>query len=538
MSTRLLAAARLLTAAGLVAATQLPTAAAADEPMCRVVDLDLQPSERLQMVAWLEDASGGYIATMFITDAVGRRGIGNRPGRYDFNSGPRWPYGERITTFPVWAHKHGLDFPALEFQNRDNNNLSHPFTQSSSEVFFCRPLAPQEPGWDTATCASAIYTDKGKFASGGRSLYPPREDIARIDPLDSVDVDSYDDLNPFDQVSQATPAADLPFSLSWPLPGDLPPGDYVVSVEVSKEFDHNSTYTAAARPGPSDIPWAQYGLPYRGQPSVVYRVPITVGGTNVVASTRDYAGYGDPEGMDGELRPPDSTISTTPGSGGGRLLLRTDGTETFRLKVAARSEDDSIAPGPATEFEVVESTPTTVTARFIAPGDDGGANPVSGYEVRYRAFETITEANFASSSPVAEAIAPDEPGQMQVMELAGLLPETTYYLAVRAYDECRNVGPLVVTSFTTPARVGGQVDACFVATAAYGTPLANEVSHLRQFRDGVLRRSVLGELFVETYYTVGPAFSTVVDHSDPLRHAARDSLSPLIAMIRGLKYEP
>ena len=220
------------------------------------------------------------------------------------------------------------------------------------------------------------------------------------------------------------------------------------------------------------------------------------------------------------------------------MLLRTDGTETFRLKVAARSEDDSIAPGPATEFEVVESTPTTVTARFIAPGDDGGANPVSGYEVRYRAFETITEANFASSSPVAEAIAPDEPGQMQVMELAGLLPETTYYLAVRAYDECRNVGPLVVTSFTTPARVGGQVDACFVATAAYGTPLANEVSHLRQFRDGVLRRSVLGELFVETYYTVGPAFSTVVDHSDPLRHAARDSLSPLIAMIRGLKYEP
>ena len=276
----------------------------------------------------------------------------------------------------------------------------------------------------------------------------------------------------------------------------------------------------------------------RGQPSVVYRVPITVGTTNTSASTRDYAGYGDPDGMDGELRLPDATISTTPGSGGGRLLLRTDGSEMFRLKVAARPEDDSVAPGPATEFEVVESSPTTVTARFIAPGDDGGGNPVSGYEVRYRAIEPITEANFATSSPVAESITPDEPGQMQVMELAGLLPETTYYLAVRAYDECRNIGPLAVTSFTTPAQVGGAVDACFVATAAYGTPLANEVSNLRKFRDGVLRRSVLGELFVETYYTVGPAFSTVVDHSDPLRHAARDGLHPFIELVRGLKYEP
>ena len=58
----------------------------------------------------------------------------------------------------------------------------------------------------------------------------------------------------------------------------------------------------------------------------------------------------------------------------------------------------------------------------------------------------------------------------------------------------------------------------------------------RQFRDGVLRKSVLGELFVETYYTVGPAFATVVDHSDPLRAAARDGLGPLVRLVRGMKY--
>jgi hypothetical protein len=36
---------------------------------------------------------------------------------------------------------------------------------------------------------------------------------------------------------------------------------------------------------------------------------------------------------------------------------------------------------------------------------------------------------------------------------------------------------------------------------------------------------------------VGPAFSTVVAHSDPLRQAARDGLAPLVSLVRGLKYE-
>jgi hypothetical protein len=523
----------LLAAAASVAAP--PPAAAA--PQCRVIDVQLQPSDKLQMVVWLEDSAGGYVDTLFITDATGRRGIGNRPGRYDFNSGPRWPYGRRTTVFPVWAHRHGEMFPELHFQNDDDSNLSHPFNQSSAETFFCRPLARQEPGWDTATCSSPIFTDKGRFSATAVTRYPPREDIPMIGGIDDPSVGMFDQMNPFDTVSQATPAADLPFDLSWPMPGDLPPGQYVVMVEVSKEFDHNADYSVEDRPAPAGIPWSQYGLPYRGQPSVVYRLPITVESATMTAATSDYAGYGDPDGMDGNLRPPDATISTGPGTGAGRLLLRSDGAASFRVRVTARPEEDSVAPGPATEFSAIEIDPGTATLSFIAPGDDGGTNPVAGYEVKYRAFEPVTEANFADSSPIAEAIAPDEPGQVQTFDIAGLLPETTYSVGIRAYDECRNYGPVMATTFTTPARPTGEVDACFVATAAYGTLLANEVANLRQFRDSYLRRTVLGELFVETYYTVGPALSTVVDHSDPLRQAARSGLGPLVALVRGQSYQ-
>lgn len=45
---------------------------------------------------------------------------------------------------------------------------------------------------------------------------------------------------------------------------------------------------------------------------------------------------------------------------------------------------------------------------------------------------------------------------------------------------------------------------CFIATAAYGTPHAEDIDRLRNFRDNVLREYLLGTLFIRTYYRVSP----------------------------------
>lgn len=532
MRRRLLAAVLLAAAAALPA----PTAHAAGE--CRVVETTFKPADKLQIVAWLEDAAGNFVATVYVTDGVGRRGLGNRPGRFDFNSGPKWPYGRRQTVFPVWAHRHGESYPLVVFQNVDDDNLSHPFSQSSQEAFYCRPLRPDEPAWDAASCASAIFTDKGKFDTTRSSLYPPREDIAQVEGIDDLAVSMFDQMNPLDMVSGATPAADLPYSVTWPIPADLPAGNYVLWLEVSKEFDHNATYNPTTYPEPTGIPWAEYGEPYRGQPSVLYTVPFTLGTEATRALVSSYAGYGDPDGQDGNVRAPDATIDTaTPGSGAARLLVHTDGADSFRVRVIARPELDLADPGAASELTAVEVDQRSALLTFVAPGDDGLTGQVTGYEIRYRAGSPITAENFAESSPIATAIEPDDPGQIQSFEITGLLPQTTYHVGVRAFDDCKNYGPIITTQLTTPERTTGEVDACFVATAAYGSFMANEVGMLRSFRDGILRQSVLGELFVETYYTVGPAFSATIGHSDVLRHAARDQLAPLVDLVRGLKVE-
>ena len=51
---------------------------------------------------------------------------------------------------------------------------------------------------------------------------------------------------------------------------------------------------------------------------------------------------------------------------------------------------------------------------------------------------------------------------------------------------------------------GSSSDGCYIATAVYGSYDCPEVWTLRRFRDEVLRESVLGRLFIRSYYAVSP----------------------------------
>jgi hypothetical protein len=538
-----------------------PAIARADDKRC--IDVQFTPTDALQVVAWLETPAGDYVDTLFVTQQIGTFGLGNRPGRFDFNSGPAWPYGRRITTFPVWSHKHGKQFPYVMFQNDNDeqnvpfqdpdfcftadqsfykgcgeNNLSHPFNHSTRELHYCKPLMKGEPSWDTGTCATTVFTDKGRFSTDMAKLsgYPPRTDLTRV-TNDSPSVDMFKMMNPFDAVSQPTPVGGALAHAAWPVPADLPPGDYVMFVETAKEFDFNATYNAMSYPAPPDISWMEYGMPYRGQPSVVYRVPFTIATSQTSASSQGYIGYGDPAGADGAIRPPDTTITTdTPGSGGSRLELVSDDSGMYRVRVVVSPNVAADLPGAPEQLQSLAITGSGNTLGFYAPGIGPQHLRATGYEIRVRANDEMTPDNFADSMPVTTHVMPDDAGTFQTFDLAGLLPETDYWVGIRAFDGCHNTGDLAIQKFTTLNRASGAVDACFVATAAYGSVMANDVELLRHFRDSLLETNVLGELGVEAYYTFGPAVAGTIGESDLLRASARDALAPVIARVRRLAF--
>jgi hypothetical protein len=547
---------------------------------CHVVDVKLTSAlpatpgrhEPSQIVVWIEKPTGEYVETIFVTQTVGRYGLGNRPGRWDFNAGPMFPYGRRITTFPVWAHRKPERFPAVVFQNCcgqpyvtddpahcetlvntdsdrafadcGDNNLSHSFTESSRELHYCQPFLPSDNKWalaDAMSCATIAYTDKGRLSMTATSLYPPRIDLVRT-AYDSPSVELYKMMNPFDAISAATPTPGVPTRVRWPMPPDLPRGDYVMWLEVAQAFDHNATYSTTAYPAPAAtgdkaISWAGYGLPYRGQPSIIYKVPFTIGDTLSTATTTTYAGYGDPEGKDGALRPPDATITTdTPGSGASRLSLVSEDGAMYRVLVSARPELDYALPGTPENVSLVDVTASSATLRFTAPGDDDQVGKVSGYEIRYLANRELTAENFAEGSAIAANITPVEPGLMQSIDITSLLPETDYWIGVRAFDDCRNSSTLSIVKLTTADRPVGEVGWCFVATAAYGSAMASDVELLRRTRDSLLRRTIVGELAVAAYYTFGPALAGVVGESEALRAFARGLLAPLVGWVKTLSY--
>jgi hypothetical protein len=113
-----------------------------------------------------------------------------------------------------------------------------------------------------------------------------------------------------------------------------------------------------------------------------------------------------------------------------------------------------------------------------------------------------------------------------------LIPRTNYYIGVRAFDNCLNRGALEVFKVSTPPAPSGEVDACFVATAAHGSKMAADVTLLRAFRDQALRGHVPGELLVAGYYTFGPALAKVIEPSATARGAARSLLAPVVAAAR------
>ena len=406
---------------------------------------------------------------------------------------------------------------------------------SSLEPHFCRPMQMSEAGWDTGTCATTLpFTDKGKLSTTDTVHYPPRVDLGPHTPsVDSPDIDMYPSLNPFDAVSAATPEGDMPATLVWTTPQTVPDGNYVLFVEVSKELDDNDTYNATSYPAPSGISFSSYGEPYRGQPSVVYRRADrdrTVTDARRTTTSAGYIGYGDPDGLDGNIRPPDDTISTTvPGSGASRLALATGG---YRVQVTSHVQFDSVAPGAITEL-AVDAEGNQAKVSVTAPGDDGDTGQVQGYDIRLSAGTPIDATNFDSFTHIPSPSDPVTAGDAEQVSLPNLLPDTDYFVGIQAIDDCRNVGPLATISFHTNGAPGS-VDACFVATAAYGSILASEVAPLRRFRDDVLRKSVLGELFVESYYTFGPPVAQLTGASELLRATARDVLAPIVARVRAL----
>jgi hypothetical protein len=85
-----------------------------------------------------------------------------------------------------------------------------------------------------------------------------------------------------------------------------------------------------------------------------------------------------------------------------------------------------------------------------------------------------------------------------------------------------------IGGFTVPAPP--PQEGCFIATAAYGTPMAEEIQILREFRDEYLLTSPVGQALVDIYYRVSPPIAEFITEHPSLKPIVRAGLLPAVAM--------
>jgi len=91
----------------------------------------------------------------------------------------------------------------------------------------------------------------------------------------------------------------------------------------------------------------------------------------------------------------------------------------------------------------------------------------------------------------------------------------------------------MVSSYSINANfdgTDGTGSRCCIATAAYGTPVAEEIEILREFRDEYLLTNPLGQTFVDFYYSISPPIAEFITEHPNLKPIVRAGLSPAVAM--------
>ncbi len=262
------------------------------------------------------------------------------------------------------------------------------------------------------------------------------------------------------------------------------------------------------------------------------------------------------------------------GDGNGNLLEAADDYETFTLRVVYH--DSAATPSFDAIFDYTNMGDCTGVCNFwLYKGDEKAT--VKNLEVSASGFGTtfsnvvfycvaddpsdpnnytnITQADVCATASI------NGTNSLAKSTIEGMSNGTSYLYRAGIVDTAGNIGlffhgdsfldsvdPLIACpegttdcQKVTPEEVVGLFSEemnCFIATTAYGSPMAKSVKTLRRFRDQVLKKTVLGRLVVDTYYTVSPAMARWVAQSSERRAAARVALSPIVTTVAFIMDEP
>lgn len=150
---------------------------------------------------------------------------------------------------------------------------------------------------------------------------------------------------------------------------------------------------------------------------------------------------------------------------------------------------------------------------------------------RFTYPDMVSASHFLiESSRLSAIMATDQRGNWVVM-WTGQVPATESSLVFHADLKYATVSLALPLDRSNEDDEDDSTRPCFIATAAYGTPLAEELGVLREFRDEVLLESAWGTAFVDVYYRVSPAAADWVARRTVVRLIVRMWIGAVILVL-------
>ena len=105
----------------------------------------------------------------------------------------------------------------------------------------------------------------------------------------------------------------------------------------------------------------------------------------------------------------------------------------------------------------------------------------------------------------------------------GLSYYRTYYYRISSYNDAADSDYTSEVSATTE----DYETECFLATAAYGSPLNRHIRMIRGFRDRYLMSNALGKAIIDIYYALSPKAAHFIRGHDSIRTSLQFAIIPL-----------
>ncbi|KYG67121.1 hypothetical protein AZI86_08915 [Bdellovibrio bacteriovorus] len=181
---------------------------------------------------------------------------------------------------------------------------------------------------------------------------------------------------------------------------------------------------------------------------------------------------------------------------------------------------------------IVAGVPYDGVVFFYEEDDTGSGN------------QTALLAKVSSRSKSHSILANTSSSKLSDNRVTGLKNDVEYCMLMGNRDKSGIISgftPRPSTGQTTidqlcqmPSLVVGLLDdkKCFIATAAFGSPMAPEVESFREFRNHFLLTNPIGKAFVRAYYKHSPYFANLIAESEIAKAVVRAALWPLLVFAR------